>query len=51
METLEYLKILVLWAKENFQYKSQRDVILKEEAELVVMDADWCEKFRELGLY
>lgn len=27
--------------KENFQYKSQRDVILKEEAELAV---DWINK-------
>ncbi|MEK3824249.1 hypothetical protein [Paenibacillus sp. FSL K6-1558] len=41
IETLEYVKILLLWAKENFQYKSQRDVILKEEAELAV---DWINK-------
>lgn len=36
IETLEYVKILLLWAKENFQYKSQRGVILKEEAELAL---------------
>lgn len=41
IETLEYVKILLLWAKENFQYKSQRGVILKEEAELAV---DWINK-------
>ncbi|MDT0123730.1 hypothetical protein Q9R46_13805 [Paenibacillus sp. RRE4] len=41
IKTLEYVKILLLWAKENFQYKSQRDVILKEEAELAV---DWINK-------
>ncbi|HBU85673.1 MAG TPA: hypothetical protein DEF35_29110 [Paenibacillus sp.] len=41
IETLEYVKILMLWAKENFQYKSQRDVIMKEEAELAV---DWINK-------
>ncbi|WP_427050277.1 hypothetical protein [Paenibacillus sp. TC-CSREp1] len=41
IETLEYVKILLLWAKENFQYKSKRDVILKEEAELAV---DWINK-------
>lgn len=51
IETLEYVKILLLWAKENFQYKSQRDVILKEEAELAV---DWINKkyieIREIGI-
>lgn len=41
IETLEYVKILLLWAKVNFQYKSQRDVILKEEAELAI---DWVNK-------
>ena len=41
IETLEYVKILLLWAKENFQYKSQRDVIMKEEAELAV---EWINK-------
>ena len=41
IETLEYVKILLLWAKENFQYKSQREVILKEEAELAV---NWINK-------
>ncbi|WP_145413127.1 hypothetical protein [Paenibacillus xylanexedens] len=41
IETLEYVKILLLWAKENFQYKSQRDVIMKEEAELAV---NWINK-------
>ncbi|KAA8755619.1 hypothetical protein FE296_06320 [Paenibacillus sp. UASWS1643] len=41
IETLEYIKILLIWAKENFQYKSQRGVILKEEAELAL---DWINK-------
>ncbi|OAB42115.1 hypothetical protein [Paenibacillus glacialis] len=41
IETLEYVKIILVWAKENFQYKSQRGVILREEAELVV---DWINK-------
>ncbi|WP_336763663.1 hypothetical protein [Paenibacillus sp. USHLN196] len=41
IETLEYVKLLLLWAKENFQYKSQRGVILKEEAELVL---EWINK-------
>jgi hypothetical protein len=41
IETLEYVKILLLWAKGNFQYKSQRNVILKEEAELAI---DWINK-------
>ncbi|WP_342570602.1 hypothetical protein MKY85_19955 [Paenibacillus sp. FSL R5-0749] len=36
IETLEYLKILLLWAKENFQYKSQTGVIVREEAELAL---------------
>jgi len=36
IETVEYVKILLLWAKENFQYKSQKGVILKEDAELAV---------------
>ncbi|MDN4601618.1 hypothetical protein P5G61_10325 [Paenibacillus sp. F6_3S_P_1C] len=32
IETLEYVNILLLWGKENFRYKSQRGVILKEQA-------------------
>ena len=36
IETVEYVKVLLLWAKENFQYKSQKGVILKEDAELAV---------------
>lgn len=37
IETLEFVKIILVWAKENVQYKSQRGVILREEAELVVV--------------
>ncbi|MFC9710124.1 hypothetical protein ACFTRD_18430 [Paenibacillus sp. NPDC056933] len=41
IETVEYVKILLLWAKENFKYKSQRGVIMKEEAEGAL---DWIKK-------
>ncbi|MDP9699632.1 hypothetical protein [Paenibacillus polysaccharolyticus] len=41
IETVEYVKVLLLWAKENFQYKSQKGVILKEDAELAI---DWINK-------
>ncbi|MCP1185538.1 hypothetical protein [Paenibacillus sp. 1781tsa1] len=41
IETLEYVKILLLWAKENFQYKSQRGVILKEEGQVAL---EWLNK-------
>ncbi|OMF11160.1 hypothetical protein BK131_22275 [Paenibacillus amylolyticus] len=41
IETLEYVKILLLWAKENFHYKSQRGVISKEEAEIAL---EWINK-------
>ncbi|MBD8839654.1 hypothetical protein MHB85_20880 [Paenibacillus sp. FSL K6-4396] len=46
IETLEYVKILLLWAKENFQYKSQRGVILKEEGQVAL---EWLnEKYIEV---
>ncbi|WP_145149682.1 hypothetical protein [Paenibacillus xylanexedens] len=38
IETLEFAKIILVWAKENFKYKYQRGIMLKEEAEIVV---DW----------
>ncbi|WP_342551849.1 hypothetical protein [Paenibacillus sp. FSL R7-0652] len=41
IEKVEYVKILLLWAKENFKYKSQRGVIMKEEAEGAL---DWIKK-------
>ncbi|WP_339283360.1 hypothetical protein [Paenibacillus sp. FSL R5-0486] len=46
IETLEYVKILLLWAKEIFQYKSQRGVILKEEGQVAL---EWLkEKYIEV---
>lgn len=47
IETLEYTKIILVWAKENFQYKCERGVMLKEEAELAV---DWINK-KDIELY
>lgn len=41
IETLEFTKIILVWAKENFQYKCKRGVVLREEAELAV---DWINK-------
>ncbi|MDR9855704.1 hypothetical protein RJP21_18990 [Paenibacillus sp. VCA1] len=41
IETSEYAKIILVWAKENFQYKCKRGVMLREEAELAV---DWINK-------
>jgi len=41
IETLEYVKIILVWAKENYQYKCKRGVMLREEAELAV---DWINK-------
>ncbi|WP_128102681.1 hypothetical protein [Paenibacillus sp. DCT19] len=41
LETLEFTKIILLWAKENFQYKCKRGVILKDEADLAI---DWINK-------
>ncbi len=41
IETLEFTKIILVWAKENFQYKCKRGVMLREEAELAV---DWINK-------
>lgn len=45
IETLEYIKIILVWAKENYQYKSQRDIMSKEEAELAInwIDQKWIE--------
>lgn len=47
IETLEYTKIILVWAKENFQYKCERGVMLKEEAELAV---DWINK-KDIEVY
>lgn len=41
IETLEYTKIILVWAKENFQYKCKRGVMLREEAEIAI---DWINK-------
>jgi hypothetical protein len=41
IETLEYIKIILVWAKENFQYKCKRGVMLREEAEIAI---DWINK-------
>ncbi|MGR3206666.1 hypothetical protein ACSYGW_09895 [Bacillus glycinifermentans] len=47
IETLEYIKIILVWAKENILYKSQLEVVSKEEAELAV---DWLEgKLNEIN--
>lgn len=46
IETLEYVKILIVMGKENFQYKSQRGVILKEEGQVAL---EWLnEKYIEV---
>ncbi|WP_172257637.1 hypothetical protein [Saccharibacillus deserti] len=41
IETIEYLKIIVVWAKENFLYKCTRGAISKEQAELII---NWLNK-------
>lgn len=32
VETIEFIKIILIWAKENFEYKKQRGVLTEEEA-------------------
>ncbi|GAB1157751.1 hypothetical protein YWY31_37760 [Paenibacillus illinoisensis] len=41
IETLEYTKIILLWAKENYQYKCKQGVMLREDAESAV---EWINK-------
>lgn len=41
IETIEYIKIILVWAKENFLYKRTRGTLLKEEAEVAL---DWLNK-------
>ncbi|MDA7025780.1 hypothetical protein PJ311_04040 [Bacillus sp. CLL-7-23] len=36
IETLEYIKIILVWAKENDLYKSQVNVLSKEKAEMAI---------------
>ena len=45
VETVEYIKIILIWAKENFKYKNQRGVLSKEEADLAInwIDQKWIE--------
>ncbi|MGG4553903.1 hypothetical protein [Paenibacillus humicus] len=36
LETVEFLKIILLWAYETYKYKSERGVIDLEEADMVM---------------
>lgn len=46
IETVEYLKVILVWAKENYQYKNQRGVMSKEEAGKAI---NWInEQFEEI---
>jgi len=36
IETVEFLKIILVWARENFQYKSQCGVLTGEETEIAI---------------
>lgn len=40
LETIEFLKIILIWARENYKYKCKREVITREEAELAL---NWIE--------
>lgn len=33
IETVEYTKIILIWAKESIKYKNKRDVLSAEEAD------------------
>lgn len=41
VETIEYMKIILIWAKENFIYKKQRGVLPEEEAIIAI---NWIEQ-------
>ncbi|WP_366248129.1 hypothetical protein [Terribacillus aidingensis] len=41
LETIEFLKIILIWARENYKYKCKREVITREEAELAL---NWIEQ-------
>lgn len=36
LETVEFVKIILVWAYETYKYKSERGVIAQEEAEMVM---------------
>ncbi|WP_025720650.1 hypothetical protein [Paenibacillus sp. 1-18] len=36
LETVEFVKIILVWAYETYKYKSERGVIAREEAEMVM---------------
>ncbi|AET62081.1 hypothetical protein HPL003_26845 [Paenibacillus terrae HPL-003] len=40
LETVEFVKIILLWAYENYKYKKEKKVITQEEAEMVM---NWIE--------
>ncbi|MFC7560468.1 hypothetical protein ACFQ5D_20910 [Paenibacillus farraposensis] len=41
LETVEFVKIILVWAYETYKYKSERGVIAREEAEMVM---NWIEQ-------
>lgn len=41
VETIEFIKIILIWAKENFEYKKQRGVLTEEEA---IKAINWAEQ-------
>ena len=41
LETIEFVKIILVWAYENYKYKCKRRVIAREEAEMVM---NWIEQ-------
>ncbi|WP_247681792.1 hypothetical protein [Paenibacillus sp. Marseille-P2973] len=36
IETVEFVKIILVWARENFQYKSQRGVVIEDKGEIAI---------------
>ncbi|WP_160033861.1 hypothetical protein [Paenibacillus sp. An7] len=41
VETIEFIKIILIWAKENFEYKKQRGVLTEEKA---IKAINWAEQ-------
>ncbi|AZK48578.1 hypothetical protein [Paenibacillus lentus] len=41
LETVEFVKIILVWAYENYKYKGERGVVSREEAEMVM---NWMEQ-------
>ncbi|PEI90048.1 hypothetical protein CN679_18975 [Bacillus pseudomycoides] len=44
LETVEFVKIILVWAYETYKYKSERGVIAQEDAEIAI---NWIEKKME----